>query len=258
MANRETIPKRIRFEVLKRDSFTCQYCGASAPNVLLQIDHIIPVSKGGDNDIMNLITSCDSCNSGKSNIKLSDNSAMQKRKYQLDLLQEKREQIELMIEWQNELLDLDNVVVSSVAQVWNKLAGTEISKYGLAKISLLLKKYSYEDLINAIQIACKQYLGKKDSNEIFNSLEGICYNKKIEEKDPVAAAKNHIKNTLQRNLGYFNYKTGMKLINDAIDFGATTGSLLEFAKSVKSWTQFRDGVQTFIEQQKQENENELH
>ena len=44
---RVAIPKSIRFEVFKRDSFTCQYCGESAPNVILNVDHIYPVSKGG-------------------------------------------------------------------------------------------------------------------------------------------------------------------------------------------------------------------
>mgnify|MGYP003405974009 CR=1 FL=1 len=50
---RKTISKKIRFEVFKRDNFTCQYCGRMAPDVVLEVDHINPVSKGGDNDISN-------------------------------------------------------------------------------------------------------------------------------------------------------------------------------------------------------------
>ena len=53
---RKSISKKNRFEVFKRDSFTCQYCGASAPDVLLEVDHIKPVASGGTNDILNLIT----------------------------------------------------------------------------------------------------------------------------------------------------------------------------------------------------------
>lgn len=70
MAKRKALGKRIRFEIFKRDSFTCQYCGNRPPDVLLVIDHIQPVSLGGDNDILNLITSCESCNQGKSNKEL--------------------------------------------------------------------------------------------------------------------------------------------------------------------------------------------
>ena len=65
MAKRKNLSKSVRFEVFKRDSFKCQYCGKSAPDVVLEVDHIIPVSKGGDNDISNLITACFDCNRGK-------------------------------------------------------------------------------------------------------------------------------------------------------------------------------------------------
>jgi hypothetical protein len=64
---RESLSKSVRFDVLKRDNFTCRYCGSSAPDVELEIDHIKPVSRGGTNDIDNLITSCKTCNRGKSN-----------------------------------------------------------------------------------------------------------------------------------------------------------------------------------------------
>lgn len=67
----EQVSKRKRFEVLKRDNFTCQYCGASAPNVELQVDHIHPVAKGGRSRYANLITACRHCNIGKSDIPLS-------------------------------------------------------------------------------------------------------------------------------------------------------------------------------------------
>ena len=68
---RQAIGKRVRFEVFKRDGFKCMYCGAHPPDVLLQCDHIEPVSLGGSNEIDNLITACQPCNIGKSNIPLS-------------------------------------------------------------------------------------------------------------------------------------------------------------------------------------------
>lgn len=58
---RKGISKKLRFEVFKRDSFKCQYCGESAPDVLLEVDHIKPVASGGDNEITNLITVCKDC-----------------------------------------------------------------------------------------------------------------------------------------------------------------------------------------------------
>lgn len=62
---RKGISKKTRFEVFKRDNFTCQYCGRSAPDVILEIDHINSVKNGGDNNILNLVTSCFDCNRGE-------------------------------------------------------------------------------------------------------------------------------------------------------------------------------------------------
>lgn len=56
---RKGLSKRTRFNVFKRDGFTCQYCGAHPPKVVLHVDHITPVVEGGGNDIDNLVTSCE-------------------------------------------------------------------------------------------------------------------------------------------------------------------------------------------------------
>ena len=65
---------RKRFEVLKRDNFTCQYYGRNVKKdkVVLVIEHIHPKKKGGRDDISNLITSCVDCNIGKRDNLLQD------------------------------------------------------------------------------------------------------------------------------------------------------------------------------------------
>lgn len=62
------VSKRTRFEVLRRDDYTCQYCGESAPTVTLHVDHVMPVALGGSDYPGNLVTACADCNSGKSSI----------------------------------------------------------------------------------------------------------------------------------------------------------------------------------------------
>jgi hypothetical protein len=59
------ISKRLRFEILRRDNHTCRYCGRSAPDAVLHIDHVIPESLGGPTESSNLITACSHCNGGK-------------------------------------------------------------------------------------------------------------------------------------------------------------------------------------------------
>lgn len=60
------ISRRLRFEILRRDGHTCRYCGASAPDVALTVDHVIPTALGGSDDPSNLVTACADCNAGKS------------------------------------------------------------------------------------------------------------------------------------------------------------------------------------------------
>lgn len=59
---RQPIPRKLRHEVFKRDGYRCRECGASKDETSLEIDHILPVAKGGTNDIDNLQTLCRECN----------------------------------------------------------------------------------------------------------------------------------------------------------------------------------------------------
>jgi hypothetical protein len=64
---RKPIKPSVRFQILKRDGYRCQLCGATANDgAKLEIDHIVPVAKGGTNDLSNLQVLCRDCNSGKS------------------------------------------------------------------------------------------------------------------------------------------------------------------------------------------------
>jgi diadenosine tetraphosphate (Ap4A) HIT family hydrolase len=55
----------IRYEVLKRAKFRCELCGVSADEKALEVDHIVPRSKGGSDDEANLQALCYSCNAMK-------------------------------------------------------------------------------------------------------------------------------------------------------------------------------------------------
>lgn len=63
---RNPIPQAVRFDVLRRDNFTCRYCGKqSGAGVILHLDHRLAVAKGGTDHPDNLVTACSDCNFGK-------------------------------------------------------------------------------------------------------------------------------------------------------------------------------------------------
>lgn len=64
-SSRHQISKSMRFDVMRRDNFTCRLCGAIGKDTPLEVDHIIPHSKGGSATLDNLQTLCINCNRGK-------------------------------------------------------------------------------------------------------------------------------------------------------------------------------------------------
>ncbi len=53
--------KKLRLQVLRRDAYTCTYCG----DVANQVDHVWPRSKGGEDTLDNCVAACERCNYAK-------------------------------------------------------------------------------------------------------------------------------------------------------------------------------------------------
>ena len=209
--------KKTRFEVLKRDSFVCQYCGVSAPETVLHIDHINPVSKGGDNNIMNLITACESCNLGKKHRKLSDNSSLMKQKSQLDELEAKREQIALMAKWRSELSDITNYTTDLIiAEIKKKFGeGYSVSERGKLVARGWLNKYNLKEIFDAIDRASLQYLKTIDSvtvEKFFSYVPRIAAAEKRFRKEPYLREISKMAGCLVKKFGgkFWHYNDCLK------------------------------------------------
>ncbi len=63
---RRSLSSRVRFTILNRDGFRCQYCGVTPQDgARLHVDHVISLNDGGSDDDSNLVTACTDCNLGK-------------------------------------------------------------------------------------------------------------------------------------------------------------------------------------------------
>lgn len=178
MAKRKPISKKIRFEVFKRDKFTCQYCGQMAPDVILEVDHIKPVAEGGDNEMVNLITSCRDCNRGKGKRKLSENDELKKQQNALEELAVRREQAEMMAEWRQSLANMDNELAEKINEYIWALSGSHLSESGKRSIRKLVKEFSFDEVMNASETAFDYYYDGSDRSweKAFGKIGGICYN----------------------------------------------------------------------------------
>ena len=68
----DPVRESVRYEVLRRANGKCALCGKSKDEEPLEVDHIVPRSKGGTNDVVNLQALCRTCNRGKSNRDATD------------------------------------------------------------------------------------------------------------------------------------------------------------------------------------------
>lgn len=64
---RGKVSNKMRFSIYERDGYRCRRCGVSDQYATLEIDHIIPISKGGKSTYENLQTLCHKCNYEKGN-----------------------------------------------------------------------------------------------------------------------------------------------------------------------------------------------
>jgi len=63
----EPVPDTVRYDVLRRAGGKCELCGCSSKERPIHVDHILPRSRKGKNDIDNLQALCDRCNLAKGN-----------------------------------------------------------------------------------------------------------------------------------------------------------------------------------------------
>jgi len=250
MVKRKAIGKKLRFEVFKRDGFKCQYCGKSAPDVVLHVDHVNPVSKGGGADILNLITSCQDCNLGKGARELSDDSVLQKQKQQLEELNEKRQQLEMMLKWRKEITNLAEIQLGEVVNLFSVLTGNGVTDYGKGEIKRWLKKYSLEEILESLEISASQYLvdsedGDFDSKSIdktFDYIPRICAVRKSTKEKPYLAELFKLKWLVKNELHNIKEYEIMKVLEEAHLSGFSVEDLRYIIKASGSWRTFKDAL----------------
>lgn len=185
---RIALSKKARFEVLKRDKFSCQYCGAKAPDALLHVDHVVPVVEGGGNDMLNLVSACAACNGGKGARRLSDHSAMEKQREKIADLEERRQQIEMMAEWRDELLNSEALTVGIIANRICANTGIPPNERGLDDIRKWLTRHSADAVMAALDIAFSSY-GQTKNGEMTPESWNIAFRKVPGIIDVAAKAK---------------------------------------------------------------------
>ena len=241
MSARKPISKKLRFEVFKRDSFKCQYCGKCAPDVILNVDHINPVSKGGENEILNLITACEDCNSGKSDRLLSDDSVMAKQRAQLEQLNERREQLEQMLAWREGLRDIDDIAFKAASDAWHRIVpGWSLNDRGIADLKKLVEKFDLPALLDAIA-TCERYLEKDADGKTTGNSVGIAFSKiggiaRMSSEPDWKRQLFYIRGIARNRFSRINENDCMRMLEQAYQHGTSIEELKTVVLSERSWS----------------------
>ena len=201
---RQPIPKGVRFDIFKRDAFKCQYCGRTAPDVVLEIDHINPIANGGNDDPFNLITSCFDCNRGKGKKLLTENDTLQRQRILLEELNTKKEQLEMLIQWKTELGSLVGQQCAFVAEEIKERTGKVPSPEDEALLKGHISKFGLEEVLAALEIAVKHYYRHNLKNSyltMIGKIGGICYNTLKQKEDPSFVYKQKVFYNAKRKYG---------------------------------------------------------
>lgn len=246
---RISITKKTRFEVFKRDGFTCQYCGRMAPDVVLEIDHINPINNGGTNDILNLVTSCFDCNRGKGKRKLSENSEIKKQQEQLKLLNTKREQLKLMIEWKKEIENFENEQIKIIESLFEDVAKISFTNKGKETIRKAIKKYGFDEVYESTKISIETYLIEDEEesiNKAFNYIVRICSNRKYQKDNPIIKDINYLVKIVKNNYYYWNeFKLRRYLINHLTPYDID--DIKYIILNSKNWTSLKNQLELYFE-----------
>lgn len=171
---RKQISARTRFEIFKRDQFTCQYCGATPPGALLHVDHIHPVADGGTNDEDNLVTSCDRCNLGKAAVPLS--VVPKSIEEQAAEIAEREAQIAGYAEIARAARQRIEDDMWTVAEALHPGASNGYPRDRCASIKTFLKRLPIHEIEEAAWIT-RDFFGSTECRASFKYFCGICWNK---------------------------------------------------------------------------------
>lgn len=172
--------KRLRFRVFERDGFTCQYCGKKPPEVILHADHVFPVSKGGTNEIENLITACADCNLGKATMELGKGTPQTYKN--AEDLQERFDQLKAFYKLQKKISQFKEEIVDDIAFYWeDQFQGSILSDVGRTSIKSLMDTFTPEEIKDAMSITRARGIRDTGKDNRYRYMCGVLHTKRKQQ-----------------------------------------------------------------------------
>jgi len=189
VTSRVSLSKKIRFNIFKRDCFKCRYCGRTVgPDLMLEVDHVVPVSKGGTNDPINLVTACFDCNRGKSKNLLGTNSiGPLDAKSLKENIKEQKKQVLEYFKYIDQKKILRKELCEKAVMKMILFGPSFVPNDFIQGVSYFLTKLDLIEVQDASMIAINRFQARK-TNDLWKYFYGICHTK-IRNKEVEKNAK---------------------------------------------------------------------
>lgn len=240
---RSALSKKTRFNVFKRDLFTCQYCGKKSPDVILEVDHIKPICDGGDDNMINLITSCFDCNRGKSGEPLGKNSELEKQEGALSEQFQKMQEFIEATKIREKAMALDKTAKEYICNAWSELCDHTLSATGAENALKLVKKYGFENFMDAMQTSLHQYYENtvETAGKAFDFIGKILKVRQMQKENPAIADIYYIRGIIVKRFPFLQNKKWQiaRDLKIALENGYYIETLKDLAKNAKNYTEYR-------------------
>jgi len=244
------INPQLRFEIFKRDEFTCQCCGKSTPNVVLYVGYKKPIEEGGTTDENNLETRCYECSAQKP----------------LEHLSERREQLEMMIEWKRGWRTYQSDSLELVIEyIHSKMPGFSLKEKAKKEVGKALKKYNVAKVLDTIDDAAEKTLRYDGNDELIrdsveeyiNNIHKFLY---VDSQPVIRQKMFYVCGICKNRFNYWNRVKGMQLLETYVEalkrHGYNEGMLIKdmdeevmpMTKKCKNWSEWSSILDSWTDQ----------
>ena len=149
--------RSLKFDVFKRDEFTCQRCGAQAPSVTL-VAHMFGDDPSSANSFVTMCTTC-------ADTKLPNEKVAH------------AEQMDMLDEWQTQLTKDMLDASAIVSKIMLMMTGRKLNERGKSGMARLIRKFGLSTVCDAMRTAFSQYPidTDEDIDFAYGKIGGICY-----------------------------------------------------------------------------------
>jgi hypothetical protein len=237
----------VRFEILQRDSYSCQFCGRRPPDVTLEVERLRPLLEGGSLSQANLITVCGECSVGR-------RAAMAKGFRSPEPAQDlppvyratRSTSMDPPTWWRDEMIRHVEGVIARLAAMLGELMGEPMSDFVVRDIRNLIRRYGCDTVDACFQDEIVNHAGQRDTlpadadhfREFMVGLtRQLAHQTRGTDKAPDPRLYR-IRGVLRSRLKYVREDEVLKAMQDASFAGVPLDMLEQAAQTTRSWPEF--------------------